>query len=340
MVINISAIFSVLIVSYIYYGTSLAAEPLFRKDNCAMCHADKGDFLTAKQKQECHSCHTDVPASSTNKPVLIKLDYAHEKTLIALNEKTADMQYPAYSKTSRLGSQPNTMVNISAGVFIMGSDNRLPDESPQHKVKLSDFFIDRYEVTNLQYKEFIAKTKRKSPTHFRNRTFPKGKSDHPVTYVSWFDAKAYCEWAGKRLPTEQEWEKAARGKDGYMFPWGNEFQTQYANTPLRWQELKQSGDTTPVGAFKLGRSPYGLYDMSGNVWEWVESSYHPHPGNKTPSENYGDRYKILKGGSWWDCSFYKCGISAPTFNRSFFAPNVKNNSFGFRCAKSYSKPGK
>ena len=188
-------------------------------------------------------------------------------------------------------------------------------------------------MTNLQYRKFNNDTHRRSPSHFRNRTFPPGKADHPVTFVSWEDANAYCQWAGKRLPTDEEWEKAARGSDGRMFPWGDEFDIKRANTPLRWKKLNQFGDTTPVGAFPAGASPYGLMDMSGNVWEWTASWYKPYPKNKVASESYGERYKTLKGGSWFDCSFYNCGISAPVFNRAFFAKKVKNDSFGFRCAK-------
>lgn len=179
----------------------------------------------------------------------------------------------------------------------------------------------------------VAATGRRSPDHFVNRTFPAGKADHPVTFVSWHDAKAYCAWAGKRLPTDEEWEKAARGTDGRMFPWGNQFDINKVNSPVRWGQLKVEGDTTPVGAFPEGASPYGLHDVSGNVWEWTDSWYRAYPGNKKPSENYGEQYKTLKGGSWWDCSFYKCGISAPVFNRAFFNAKVKNASFGFRCAK-------
>jgi len=232
---------------------------------------------------------------------------------------------------------PNEMVLIPAGEFIMGSNDRLPDEGPQHKVSLPAYYIDKFEVTNLQYKQFIDATQRRSPRYFRNRTFPDGKADHPVTYVGWEDADAYCQWAGKRLPTEQEWENAARGNDGRTYPWGNEFDIAYGNTPVRWEKLGTFGDTTPVGSFEKGISPYGLYDMSGNVWEWTASWYKAHPGNKTPSESYGERYKILKGGSWWDCSFYKCGLSAPVYNRSFFAKKVKNDTFGFRCAKNQGK---
>jgi len=225
------------------------------------------------------------------------------------------------------------MARIPAGEFTMGSDDRMPDEGPQHKVTLESYWIDLYEVTNAQYKKFIDATNRRSPAHFRNRTYPSGKADHPVTEVTWYDADAYCAWAGKRLPTDQEWEKAARGTDGRMFPWGNEFDTDKANTPQRWAKLKEEGDTMPVGSFPDGVSPYGLYDMSGNVWEWTSSWYKAYPGNTHPSENYGEEYKTLKGGSWWDCSFYKCGISAPVFNRAFFIRGTHNKSFGFRCAK-------
>jgi iron(II)-dependent oxidoreductase len=130
-----------------------------------------------------------------------------------------------------------------------------------------------------------------------------------------------------------EWEKAARGSDGRIYPWGNDFDINKVNSPVRWTTLKIDGDTTPVGAFAEGVSPYGAYDMSGNVWEWTASWYTAYPGNTQPNENYGEKYKTLKGGSWWDCSFYKCGVSAPSFNRGFFLRKTKNKSFGFRCAK-------
>lgn len=246
---------------------------------------------------------------------------------------TSGMRYPLYDEASRLGDAPNEMVLIPAGPFIRGTDERLPDEGPRHSIDLKAFYIDMYEVTNLQYKRFINETGRRSPDHFRNRTFPPGKADHPVTFVTWDDAEAYCAWAGKRLPDDKEWEKAARGTDGRQFPWGEEFDVKRANTPVRWQAAGQAGDTTPVGAFGDGASPYGVYDVTGNVWEWTSSWYDAYPGNNTASESYGTRYKTLKGGSWFDCSFYKCGISAPVYNRAFFAKRTKNDTFGFRCAK-------
>jgi iron(II)-dependent oxidoreductase len=221
------------------------------------------------------------------------------------------------------------MVLIPAGSFIMGTNDRLPDEGPEHRVTLKSYAIDLFEVTNARYLKFVKADERKPPDHWRGGLPPPGKADHPVTHVSWYDAEAYCHWAGKRLPTDEEWEKAARGPKGRIFPWGNRFDPKKANVPML-----RIGDTTPVGTFEEGRSYYGLYDMTGNVWEWTSSWYRPYPGNKHPTENYGEKYKVVKGGSWFDCSFYGCGISAPSYNRGFFIPETKNSSFGFRCAKS------
>lgn len=300
-----------------------------KAEECAECHPDfqhQQKTLTAKDR--CIICHGDIEGHEERAK-----SRREEKPLAALVDVKAGMQIPLYYDESRIGAEPNKMVKIPAGKFTMGTDGRLPDEGPEHVVDLPAFYIDIYEVTNLQYKKFLDDTHRRSPKLFRNRTYPEGKADHPVVYVSWRDATAYCKWAGKRLPTEQEWEKAARSEDGRFFPWGNEFDVEKANTPQRWAAASHDGDTTPVGAFEAGKSPYGLYDMSGNVWEWTSSWYKPYPGNHHVTENYGEKYKVLKGGSWWDCSFYKCGISAPVYNRSFFMRSTKNSSFGFRCAK-------
>jgi len=335
---------------------------------CAACHVKGEHIQQLGSMEKCEQCHgkadheprlqkvsqtladaltqgkTSGNSSQGKKTVKTENDSKRTKALLAEPGQetdksivhkilpTAGMSYPIYYQGSRIGSEPNKMVLVPAGEFIMGTDDRLPDEGPQHKVYLPAYYIDIYEVTNLQYKQFNDATHRRSPTHFRNRTFPEGKADHPVTYVSWEDADAYCRWAKKRLPTDQEWEKAARGTDGRMFPWGGEFDVKKANTPIRWQQIGSFGDTTPVGAFENGKSPYGLYDTTGNVWEWTASWYQAYPNNKVASESYGTRYKTLKGGSWFDCSFYKCGISAPVFNRAFFATRTKNDSFGFRCA--------
>ncbi len=221
------------------------------------------------------------------------------------------------------------MVYIPTGEFIMGSNERWDDESPEHLARTDTFYIDLNEVTHTDYAKFVRETDREAPYHWIEGKLPKGKENHPVVYVNWFDANDYCQWAGKRLPNEQEWEKAARGENGNIYPWGNVWDLDKSNNPY-----KHSTGTEPVRSYPEGRSPYGLYDMSGNVWEWVDSHYLPHPGNTVHRAEYGRDKRVLKGGSWFDCLSYGCGLSAPTFNRSFFTPEVRNNSFGFRCAKS------
>lgn len=308
-------------------------------ENCVSCHVSlKHGGASGLFTRECAFCHSASGPDTLHKSAVAIKDLSAS---MPADEGGAPLglQGEMYYSRSRLGSEPNQMVLIPAGEFTMGTDNRLADEGPEHSVELPAYYIDKYEVTNLQYKAFIDATNRKSPRHFKNRTYPEGKSDHPVTFVSWNDADAYCAWAGKRLPTDAEWEKAARGTDGRIFPWGFEFDEQRANTPLHWAALKQEGDTTPAGAFPSGASPYGIHDMSGNVWEWTASWYQPYPGSRHESENYGETYKVLKGGSWWDCSFYKCGISAPSYNRAFFYQSTRNKSFGFRCARDAAMPG-
>lgn len=328
---------------------AIAIEPARQKpsdhfhglESCKNCHPGGVDLtaFTAAPGSPCQQCHTTeaiekalaaIPAAASPNAESTPERFIPQTPLSA----TSGMRYPLYDESSRLGDAPNAMALIPAGPFIRGTDERLPDEGPQHTLDVAAYYIDIYEVTNMQYKRFINETGRRSPDHFRNRTFPPGKADHPVTFVSWDDGQAYCTWAGKRLPDDKEWEKAARGTDGRPYPWGNEFDPTKANTPVRWQAAGQDGDTTPAGAFAEGASPYGLYDVTGNVWEWTSSWYEAYPGNKTASESYGTRYKTLKGGSWFDCSFYKCGISAPVYNRAFFAKRTKNDTFGFRCARN------
>jgi len=304
--------------------------------SCVTCHAQsRVDTFNAMIAGDCQECHTSGDEGRVVSVADKKFadPYVEKLKIEAPPDVTAGMSVPMYYSETRIGKDPNPMVLIPAGKFIRGSDNRLPDEGPSYQAETKAFWMDKYEVTNLQYKQFIDATHRKSPLHFRNRTYPEGKVDHPVVFVTWHDAHDYCAWAGKRLPTDIEWEKAARGTDDRYYPWGDDFDVNKVNSPVRWKSLHMEGDTTPAGAFEGGKSPYGLYDMSGNVWEWTDSWYTQYPGNTWPSENYGEMYKVLKGGSWWDCSFYQCGVSAPVFNRSYFKQSVKNSSFGFRCAK-------
>jgi formylglycine-generating enzyme required for sulfatase activity len=298
-----------------------------RKQCQSTCH-QAGHIKKSKQeklsKPECRSCHVGisyVSSSATEKAIPRGL------LLKSLIQTTGSAK--KNTKTKQPSSKPlSGMAFISKGEFVMGSNERWDDEAPEHISSTKAFYMDLNEVTNSDYEKFVVATKHVTPYHWPEGNIPKKKEQHPVVYVSWFDASNYCKWAGKRLPTEQEWEKAARGQDGLIYPWGNQWALDKSNHPY-----KNSTGTEPIGSYPKGRSPYGLNDMSGNVWEWVDSYYLPHPDNPVTRAEYGKDKRVLKGGSWFDCLSYGCGLSAPTFNRSFFTPEVKNNSFGFRCAK-------
>ena len=196
------------------------------------------------------------------------------------------------------------MILIPAGPFKMGSDKD-SDEKPIHEVNVSSLYISKHEITNRQWQKFVdanprwQKGKADSKlvesdylNEWNDNSYPSDKADHPVTYVSWFAAKAYCEWAGGRLPAEAEWEKAARGTDGRVYPWGND-----------WDEGKCNvgSGTKLVGSYPLGASPFGVLDMAGNVWEWTNSIYKPYPykandGREDPNDA-GSR-RVSRGGGW------------------------------------------
>lgn len=286
----------------LFFPKALPAE--VTKDSCGTkCHINPQLIKENKNRvEECSQCHSHS---------------THNFGLEVLITQYAD----------NTGNFKN-MVYIPEGEFNMGTDDRLRDEKPAHVVYVAGFYIDMFEVTNEDYKKFVDHTGYPAPDLWEEGTYPKNKAKHPVTYVSWHDANNYCKWAGKRLPGEMEWEKAARGTDSRVYPWGNEWDMYKSNNPLR-----EIGDTEPTGTYENGKSPYGLYDMSGNVWEWVDDHYYAHPGSDYVNPEFGAKYRMLKGGSYWDCSAYGCGISAPAYNRALFEPGVKGKTYGFRCAK-------
>jgi len=216
------------------------------------------------------------------------------------------------------GNVPAGMVKVPASEFIMGCDTESPDERPRRKVFVPTFFIDKHEITNIRYQRF-------DPTY----TFPPELASHPVVNVTWHEAVAYAEWAGKRLPTEAEWEKAARGETGRLYPWGNTFNDAMCNVAGTLASLLKS-----VGQFPEGRSPYGCYDMAGNVWEWVEDWYAPYPGNLDMRNDYGQQVRVIRGGAYTESAFH-----ARCANRDYERPNVGRPDIGFRCAKSPRKDG-
>ena len=185
------------------------------------------------------------------------------------------------------------MIPIPAGEFTMGSDDRSSDEKPAHTVYMDTYEIGKYPVTVAQYRKFCTAT---------GRAMPKApdwgwKNNHPIVNVSWFDAEAYCKWAGGRLPTEAEWEKAAKGTDGRTYPWGDRWdKNKCANHALNLTS------TAPVGSYPAGASPYGCMDMAGNVWEWCADRYDGYYYETSPSRNpkgsSSGNSRVLRGGGW------------------------------------------
>ena len=189
------------------------------------------------------------------------------------------------SKASREEPVREEMIVIPAGPFIRGTDHGGFDEQPQRTLVLDAFALDRYEVTNFQYQQFVNVTgHRKSgpPARYAKNMGKMQGINQPVVYVSWEDADAYCHWKGKRLPTEAEWEKAMRGSDGRLWPWGNVEQPNGAN----WARVQDGYDVSAsVGAFQTDKSPYGVMDGAGNVMEWVADWYAERYFEEAPERN-------------------------------------------------------
>ncbi len=309
------------------YGSADDYDLLTGEPKCVNCHtSDRKYSIDYTREESCEECHgPDLSARYVSIDARYKKADGEIQAAGSLPHQVASRNKPAPA-SSKQGKQGITgnMVLVPAGEFTMGSNDWWPKSGPEHKRNLPAFYIDRYEVRNSDYKVFVDETGYRAPDHWQGGSYPKGREKHPVVFVNWFDADNYCRWKGKRLPMEAEWEKAARGTDKRTFPWGNKFGREKANG---------NEDTMPVGSFESGKSPYGIYDMAGNVWEWTADWFQPFPGNTHPDENYGEKYRVVKGGSWYDCTYYKCGISAPTYNRIFFNPQTRNNNFGFRCAK-------
>jgi formylglycine-generating enzyme required for sulfatase activity/plastocyanin len=236
---------------------------------------------------------------------------------------------------------PKEMALIPEGEFVMGADDRLPNEKPRRTVKLPAFWIDRAEVTNAQFCDFLnafRNNREEEGVRWINLDDPeckiragekrgefvveKGFENHPVVCVSWYGAAAYAKWLGKRLPTEAEWERAARGTDGREFPWGNQLGANRANISVANAPSKE---TKPVGSFPDGKSPEGCLDMSGNVWEWTADEYRETPEAALDEQN---PRKVIRGGAFDSPpSFARCSV------RIGVEPTHRSHKVGFRCAK-------
>ncbi len=267
---------------------------------------------------------------------------------------------------SVIGSAGVQMVLVPAGPFTMGSEagvalaecrrtssadrcviSAFQDEAPTHIVMLDDFYIDMYEVTNGQYAECVRAGECYPPSdsgsHTRESYFGNPQfDDYPVILVNWYDAERHCRWRGAHLPTEAEWEKAARGTDARLYPWGNAVDGNRANFCDRncaydWAGVDYDdgyADTAPVGSYSEGISPYGAYDMAGNVWEWVSDWYDADYYAGSPSENPAGpgsgEYRVVRGAAWF---------SQPSSVRAAYRiANVPTGRYhlvgGFRCARS------
>ncbi|MBI3814728.1 MAG: SUMF1/EgtB/PvdO family nonheme iron enzyme [Nitrospinae bacterium] len=230
-------------------------------------------------------------------------------------------------------SEDEEMVEIPAGSFIMGSEEGEFDEVPLHKVELDSFYMDRYEITYLQYQRFILYNPHWQKGNYRfdeaddnylkdwNGTeFSGGKENHPVVHVSWYAAAAYCKWAEKSLPTESQWEYAARGGyEGMKYVWGNSPETY---------QIRAGTGIMPVGSYSI--NGFGLNDMAGNVWEWTADGYglYMEEEEKNPKPLLNNHQKVIRGGSWKsDMNNLRVSI------RRTERPNACREDIGFRCVK-------
>lgn len=246
------------------------------------------------------------------------------------------------------GFEEDGMIFIPASEFTRGTNDEVSEESvkemglrkkqwygdarPVKKIHLSGYFIDKYETTNEEYYNFTSRTDYRIPTNWDSSTkkYPEGLEKHPVNNVSWHDAYSYCLWSNKELPTEEQWEKAAKGPEDNKYSWGNE-----------WDETKgnlDGGKTSEVGSFKEDKSYYGLYDMTGNVGEWTKSYYKAYEGNTERLIDYGNKHRVIKGGSAFNIGHY---ILTPVMSansyRLYYLPGGAGDDGGFRCAKNLSQ---
>lgn len=230
-----------------------------------------------------------------------------------------------------VGDDGREMIEIPEGPFKMGGNDGDYDEAPEHQIYLSTYYMDKYEVTQAEYDRFVKMTKRGKPfvPVFDDDPSKILKPEYAAMGMSWFDAAAYCQWAGKRLPTEAEWEKVAKGEGNRKYPWGEAMGPKYANLDGEEDGYKY---LAPPGKFEAGRSYYGLYDMAGNVAEWVVDNYDDKYYAKTiyrdPKGPEEGQNKVIRGGSWRESP-----NGARVAKRFQAKPWRTDATIGFRCAK-------
>ena len=293
------------------------------------------DEMRAKASYDVKDMHEHIRAAGEE----IHLQAAHEAG------KQAGLAYTQAQVEQLLNKAQwqklASMRTIPAGEFIMGTNNPRANtqNKPEHRVMLPSFQIDTYAVTQAEYARFVLAHHYRPPLNWKHGEIPQGMAMHPVTMVSWYNARDYCDWEGKRLPTEAEWEKAARGDAGQRWPWGAKMNVNALNV------YYHVGHTTPVDAYPQGASPYGVLDMSGNVQEWTATEFAPYPGADSADQVFHPKkldasyragseekerlvYYVMRGGSWKSDPF-----SAATYHRNYSLPNYASDFFGFRCAR-------
>lgn len=226
-------------------------------------------------------------------------------------------------QASPMGNVPADMLLIPSGDFLMGSDTQSEFEKPVHKVPVTSFLIDKTEVTNEEYAKFVQFGPHPAPKHWPNGEIPPGEIRFPVSNVSWYDARDYCQWKGKRLPTEEEWEYAARGKESLLYPYGNEWKPELSSASLSNTRI---GKLSAVGNYPTGQSPFKVFDMAGNVAEWTDSDFVPYPNSKAKEQ---PNNKVMRGGSYLNPPSQQTATE-----RRWYPPQTTEDFIGFRCAKS------
>jgi serine/threonine-protein kinase len=228
----------------------------------------------------------------------------------------------AQASGTRGTAAPVNMLKVKGGTFKMGTnDPAIKAGGPIHDVTVNDFYLDKFEVTNEEYQRFVVETQHDPPPDWTEGAFDPHNTKLPVVNVSWLDAKAYAEWARKRLPTEQEWEYAARGSEDNLYPWGNDWSSQCSNS----LEDKHN-QPVAVGSYERGVSWCGIYDLAGNVAEWVADDFRPYPGSSAKPD---PGFKVLRGGSFKSPQ----NFLVATY-RGWDAAGQKWPWLGFRCAKN------
>jgi formylglycine-generating enzyme required for sulfatase activity len=289
--------------------------------NRAISPASESVTETAKAKPEPPVSPTPTPPRETAQTQPVPSEPVVEK------KNAPEPKLDAATSSPGKPDPLENMVLIPEGDYPNGSvpgKSPFENESPRHLVHLASFYIDRNEVTNEEYKKFCDATGRSYPGYFSGKDYPPGSARKPVVMISWIDADAYARWVGKRLPSEAEWEAAAAGLSGRTWPWGDNWSSNEANTREKGED-----DAAEVGTHLFDQSEFGVYDMAGNVSEWTQDYYKPYPGNSRKEKEYGEQFRVLRGGS---------SKASKEFARSQFRARLpdgfRSRDLGFRCVVS------